>query len=82
MSVATEADYDTQLVGGIRAALRKARELGYPVESMDVTASVSEGVCNVHFARIAAPGYIVAGGDLTLTVNADTDELIEVKRGQ
>ncbi len=82
MSVGTESNYDTQLVRGIRTALRKARELGYQVEVMDITASVSEGVCSVHFAPLATPGYIATGGDLTLTVNPETDEFIHIERGQ
>ncbi len=69
MNIATESEFDTQLVRGIQTALRKARELGYPVEIMDITASVSTG-------------YITSGGDLTLFVNAESDELIHYERGQ
>lgn len=82
MSTATESDFDTQIVRGIQTALRKARELSYPVEAMDITASVSNGVCNIHFAPLSQPGYIITGGDLTLFINADTDELIQYERGQ
>jgi hypothetical protein len=82
MSIASKSEYDTQLVRGIQTALRKARELGYGVEAMDVTASLSQGVCNIHFAPLAPPGYIKSGGDLTLLVNAETDELIRYERGQ
>ncbi len=82
MSTATESDFDTQIVRGIQTALRKARELGYPVEAMDITASVSNGICNIHFAPLPQLGYITTGGDLTLFVNADTDELIQYERGQ
>ena len=63
-------------------ALQKARELGYTVETMDITASLAQGVCNIHFAPLAPPGYIKSGGDLTLLVNAETDELIKYERGQ
>ena len=82
MSIATESEFDTQLVRGIRTALRKARELGYRVETMDITASLSQGVCNIHFAPISPPGYIKSGGDLALLVNAETDELIQYELGQ
>ena len=82
MSVATASDYDTRLVCGIQTALRTARELGYPVESMDITASIFQGVCTVHFAPLPSPGYATCGGDLTVTVNAETDELIQYERGQ
>ena len=82
MSVAAAADYDTQLVRGIQTALRKARELGYHVESMDVSASVAEGICTIHFAPLPSSGFLQTGGDLTVTINAETDELIQYERGQ
>ena len=82
MSVAAASDYDTQLVRGIQTALRTARELGYHVETMDVTASVSQGICTIHFAPLPTPGFIVCGGGLTVTLNAETDELIQYERDQ
>ena len=82
MSVAAASDFDTQLVRGIQTALRRARGLGYHVETMDITASVSDGVCHIHFSPIPAPGTLQAGGDLTVAVNADTDEVIGYERGQ
>ena len=82
MSVAAASDYDTQLVRGIQTALRKARELGYHVETMDISASVAEGICTIHFTPLPTPGFIQTGGDLTVTINAETDELMEYKRGQ
>ena len=82
MSVAAASDFDTQLVRGIQTALRRARSLGYHVETMDITASVSDGVCHIHFSPIPAPGTIQAGGDLTVAVNSDTDEVIGHERGQ
>lgn len=75
-------EYETRLLTGIRVALRKARELGYPVERMDVTASVSEGVCSVHFAPLPDPGTIRTGGDLSLCVDPRTEEITGLKRGQ
>ena len=77
MSVAAASDYDTQIVRGIQTALRTARGLGYQVEAMDITASVSQGICTVHFAPLPTPGVIHCGGDLTVTINAETDELIQ-----
>ena len=82
MSVAAASDYDTRLVRGIQTALRTARELGYHVETMDITASVSEGICTIHFAPLPTPGFILCGGDLTVTINAETDELMQYERGQ
>ena len=55
MSVATQSEYDTHLVHGIQAALRKARALGYCVETMDVTASLAQGICHIHFTPLAPP---------------------------
>ena len=82
MSVAAASDYDTQLVRGIQTALRKARELGYHVETMDITASVSDGICTIHFAPLPTPGFVACGGDLTVAINAETDELMQSERGQ
>lgn len=82
MNPVQQSEYDTQLVGGIRTALSKARELGYEVEGMDVTVSVSEGVCSVHFAPVAASGFVVTGGDLTVTIDSRTGEVVQFKRGQ
>lgn len=82
MSVATSTDYDVLFVRGIQMGLRKARELGYFVESMDLTASVSQGVCHIYFAPLHTPGSIRSGGDLSLSVNPATDELLDCQRGQ
>lgn len=82
MSVAVIPDFDTQLLRGIQTVLRQARGLGDHVETMDITASVSDGVCHVHFSPIPAPGTIQTGGDLTVSVNSDTDEIIGYERGQ
>ena len=41
MSLVKEPEFDTRLLAGIRAALREARQLGYDVEQMEVTASVT-----------------------------------------
>lgn len=82
MSVAIASDFDTELVRGVQAALPQAIGLGYRIETMDVTASVSDGVCHFHFSPIPASGTIQAGGDLTVSVNSDTDEIIGYERGQ
>lgn len=82
MSVAAASDFDTQLVRGTQTALRQARGLGYHVETMDVTASVSDGVCHIHFSPIPVPGTIQTAGDLTVSVNSDIDEIIGYERGQ
>ncbi|MFM9960293.1 MAG: hypothetical protein ACKV2Q_03610 [Planctomycetaceae bacterium] len=82
MRVGTTTEYDELLVRGIQTGLRKARELGYSVEVMDITASVSQGICHIHFAPLATPGFIISGGDLSLSVDPVTDELIGLQRGQ
>ena len=82
MTVAAVPDFDTHLMRGIQTALHQARGLGYHVETMDITANVSDGVCHIHFSPIPAPGTIQTGGDLTVSVNSDTDEIIGYERGQ
>ncbi len=82
MSVAAASDYDTQLLRGIQTALRTARGLGYHVETMDVTASLCDGVCTIQFTPLPTPGFLQTGGDLTVTIDAETDELIRYERGQ
>jgi hypothetical protein len=77
-----DPEFDAQLLTGIRVALSKARELGYPVECMDITASISKGICSVHFAPFSVPGSIVAGGDLSLSIDPQTNEVTGVERGQ
>jgi hypothetical protein len=82
MIATKDTEFDAQLLTGISVALSKARELGYLVERMDVTASLSKGRCSVHFAPIAPPGTVVAGGDLSLSVDPETKEVTAVERGQ
>lgn len=82
MIAVTNSEFDARLLSGIRVALRKARELGYPVERMDLTASVSDEACAVYFAPVAAAGTIMTGGDLSVIVDSETEQITEVKRGQ
>ena len=82
MSALAESEYDIQLFRGIQTALRQARELGYHVESMDITASVLDGQCNVHLAPLPIQGCITCGGDLTVTIDAETGKLLHFQRGQ
>jgi hypothetical protein len=77
-----DTEFDSKLLTGIRVGLSKARELGYPVERMDVTASLSQGLCSVHFAPLADPGAILTGGDLSLSIDPQTKEVTAVERGQ
>ena len=51
-------------------------------QAVPPAASVSDGVCHIHLSPIPAPGTIQAGGDLTVSVNSDTDEIIGYERGQ
>jgi hypothetical protein len=82
MMLVKDPKFDAQLLTGISVALSKARELGYPVERMDVTASLSQGICSVHFAPLADTGTIVTGGDLSLSIDPETKEVSGVERGQ
>ncbi|HVT27549.1 MAG TPA: hypothetical protein VHE81_05975 [Lacipirellulaceae bacterium] len=82
MIAAKDSEFDLQLLTGIRVGLSKARELGCPVERMDVTASLSHGRCSLHFSPIADPGTILAGGDLSLSIDAQTKEVTTIERGQ
>jgi hypothetical protein len=82
MIAVKDSEFDARLLAGIRVALQKARELGYPVERMDVTASLLAGYCSVHFGPIADQGTIVTGGDLSLIVDPETEEITQLKRGQ
>ncbi len=82
MSALADSEYDSQLFRGIQTALRQAREWGYVVESMDITASVLEGLCHVHLAPLPKPGRLTCGGDLTVTVDAETGQLLSFQRGQ
>lgn len=82
MIAVKDPEFDAYLLTGIRIALRKARELGYPVERMDLTASVSDETCSIHFAPVAAAGTIMVGGDITLTVHPPSEEITDVRRGQ
>lgn len=76
------SEFDSRLLTGIQVALNKARELGYPVERMDVTASVSDETCAVHFSRMPVPGTIHTGGDVSMTVDPAALAVISIKRGQ
>jgi hypothetical protein len=80
--MSTSHDYDTRLLAGIEVALAKARELDYAVETMDVSASMQNGKCVVHFSPVPAPGHIVMGGDLSVVVDPASNNVLEVTRGQ
>lgn len=82
MPAIQDAEFETRLLAAIRTGLRKARELGYDVEQMDVTASPCEGLWAVHFGPLEVPGTITTGGDLSLTVDPYTEQVIDFKRGQ
>ena len=80
--MSTSHDYDTRLLAGIEAALSKARELGYAIETMDMSASMQNGLCIVHFAPVPTPGHIVMGGDLSVTIDPVSNSVQAVRRGQ
>lgn len=82
MIAINDTEFNAQLLTGIRVALSKARELGYLLERMDVTASLSQGLCTVHFAPLADPGTIMTGGDLSLSIDPRTEAVTAVERGQ
>ena len=74
--------YDTQLLGAIEAALSQARQLNYPVENMDIAASMKDGNCIIHFLPVSAPGTVMMGGDLEVTVDSHSHQVLEFSRGQ
>jgi hypothetical protein len=80
--MSTSHDYDTRLLAGIEAALAKARELGYAIETMDMSASMQNGQCIVHFAPVPTPGHIVMGGDLSVTIDPVSNSVLTITRGQ
>ena len=82
MSHSKEPEFDTRLIAGIRVALREARQLGYDVEQMDVTASVTGETCSVHLAPLGTAGFIIAGGDLRLTIDSQSGRVLHAQRGQ
>jgi hypothetical protein len=82
MIAGTNPEFETQLLSGIRIALSRARDFGYPVERMDVTASVSKGICSVRLAPHTDPGTLVVGGTLSLSIDPQTNEVIGVQSGQ
>ena len=82
MSAIQEVDHDAQLLARIRIGLRTARNLGYDVGRMDVTASVADGMCDVYFAPVSQPGFLTAGGDLMLEIDSRTEEIVSCRRGQ
>jgi len=82
MIAVKDPEFDTRLLTGIQVALRTARELGYPVERMDVTASVTQEICSVHFAPLPQPGTIATGGDLSVKVDPQRQEVVGFHRGQ
>ena len=82
MNVLQEPAFDAHLLTGIRVALQTAREFGYDVERMDVTASVTGETCSVHLSPLEEPGYITAGGDLSLTIDSRSGTVLDCQRGQ
>lgn len=74
--------YDTQLLGAIEAALSQARQLSYPVENMDISASMKDGNCVIHFSPVAASGTLVMGGDLEVTIDSISHQVLGFSRGQ
>ena len=74
--------YDANLVKALEAAMKKARELGYEIERMKVTLSVSQSVCKAYFETIPKPGHAILGGDLTIEMDFETHRIINFERGQ
>ncbi len=73
---------DTQLPGAIETALSQARQLNYPVENMDISASMKNGNYVVHFFPVCTPGAIVMGGDLEIIIDSAGHQVLDFSRGQ
>lgn len=80
--MSTSHEYETRLLAGIEVAMAKARELDYAIETMDMSASMQDGKCVVHFTPVPAPGHIVMGGDLTVTIDPNSNCVLDLSRGQ
>lgn len=80
--MSTSHEYETRLLAGIEVALAKARELDYAIETMDIAASMQNGKCIVHLTPVPAPGHIVLGGDLSVTINPVSNSILGLTRGQ
>jgi hypothetical protein len=74
--------YDSKLVAALGVAIKKARELGYGIEKMKITLSVTDRVCTAYFETIPEPGHAILGGDLTIKVDINTQTVIDFERGQ
>jgi len=73
---------DANIVKALEIGLKKARELGYDIEKMKVTLSVSDGACIVYFEILVPPGQGMLGGDLTVTIDLKSQRVIKFERGQ
>ncbi len=72
-------DFDTLLVSAMKIALSKARELGYPIEAMELTVASNDMEHDFHFCPVARPGNIVMGGDLVIAVDRNSLEIVKLR---
>lgn len=80
--MSTSHEHDMRLLAGIEVALAKARELEYAIETMNMSASMQGGKCVVHFTPVPSPGHITMGGDLSVTVDPESNNILDLVRGQ
>jgi hypothetical protein len=82
MMVAQQQSYDTELVKALERALKQARSLGYDAEKMRVSLSVADDVCTTYFEVVPPPGQVILGGDLTVQIDLNTQNVIHFELGQ
>jgi len=66
----------------VRLANIKAEELGYNFDEMDIKVSNSGKNISVLYLPKQQPGVMITGGDLTVLINSESMEIIEIQRGQ
>jgi len=62
----------------VKIATAKAKELGYPVEEMNIQSKIKDNEVVVYFQ----PKALQLGGDLTIRVDMENSSVIDVIRGQ
>lgn len=74
--------FEKKLLSCIETGLKKARELKYIVENMKLSAWIENSHCFVYLEPQSDPNTIVTGGDLTIKIDFDRNQIIEFIRGQ
>jgi hypothetical protein len=75
-------EHDRRLAKGLEVAILTARKLDYGVEQSEISFSMTDDICTVHFAPMDTPDEIVMGGDLTVRVDVESNKLLDYEFGQ